>query len=128
MKALKFTLTFTGLVAPDGNDPEAHSIALTEHQLERHLDGIIRVATSQGLVTLESPATLEAYNHKTHISQAREREVEEHLQNPILIDRATAKSVIDHLQSKREESARQDLHSTVADLDKLLEQMQSATA
>lgn len=48
MNAIKFTLTFTGEIQPDGNDPEAQDIAMTRPELACQLERMVQNAISNG--------------------------------------------------------------------------------
>lgn len=62
MIPLKFKVTFSGEVAPDGNDPDAADIAMTADELKHALQHALQHVVSNGMITGESPATLEDYS------------------------------------------------------------------
>lgn len=71
MTPLKFMVTFKGEVAPDGNDPEAQDIAMTRGELDYALHQAIKHAVSNGLITGETPATLEDYSVDVYVEESK---------------------------------------------------------
>jgi len=71
MNNLHFSLTFTGTVSPNGGDVDADHIALTAGELRHNLAQAISHITGEGLVTGESPATLEDHADAIHVSTAK---------------------------------------------------------
>lgn len=74
MESLKFSLTFSGTVSPNGGDIEADSIAMTKDDLVANLEQAVSYITGNGLVTGETPATLE--DHDTFIRVENESDDE----------------------------------------------------
>jgi len=70
MQPLHFSLNFSGIVLPNGGDIEANDIAMTREDLLGNLDHAISVITGNGLVTGDTPGTLEEHSVQTYVSNA----------------------------------------------------------
>jgi hypothetical protein len=71
MKNLTFTLTFTGLISPNGGDSEANDIAMTEATLRANPEQVVKNALSNGVVTEDSPATLDGHDFTITIGEEK---------------------------------------------------------
>lgn len=68
MSQLHFSMVFSGTVSPNGNDPEANDIAMTRDDLNANLEQAIANITGNGMVTGETPATLEGHSYSVQIT------------------------------------------------------------
>lgn len=71
MSPLHFSLIFSGTVSPDGGDAEAENIALTPVELLANLEQAVNTITGNGLVTGDSPATLDEHSHCVRVTSGR---------------------------------------------------------
>ncbi|MGI1188744.1 hypothetical protein ACRCRN_32255 [Pseudomonas aeruginosa] len=71
MSPLHFSLIFSGTVSPDGGDAEAENIALTPVELLANLEQAVNTITGNGLVTGDSPATLDEHSHCVRVTSGK---------------------------------------------------------
>ena len=69
MTSLRFKVAFKGEVAPDGNDPEVGDIAMTRDELKCALHQAIQHVIRNGLITGDSPATLEDFSVDVYVEE-----------------------------------------------------------
>lgn len=69
MKNLTFTLNFTGVVIPNGGDPEANDFAMTEADLRANLEQVVKNALNNCVVTGDTPATLDGHDFTISIGE-----------------------------------------------------------
>lgn len=71
MSPLHFSLIFTGTVSPNGGDEDANGIAMTRGELNANLEQAVANITGNGLVTGDTPATLDDYSHCVRITSGK---------------------------------------------------------
>lgn len=71
MSPMHFSLIFTGTVSPNGGDEKANDIAMTRGELNAHLEQAVLNITGNGLVTGDTPATLEDHSHCVRITTGK---------------------------------------------------------
>lgn len=67
MALLHFTMTVTGTVNTDGGDSAASHLALSEAELAANLVDAVSHITGAGMVTGDSPATLDVHAHTVRV-------------------------------------------------------------
>lgn len=70
LPALGFSLTLTGTVAPDGEEPDQRDVAMTANELRHNLHAIIAWAMSEGMLTNPTPATLTEHEASVDVFEA----------------------------------------------------------
>ncbi len=71
MKNLTFTISITGVISPNGGDPEASDIAMTQADLQENLSKLFNDALRNGCFTGETPACL--VDHTVTITTGEEQ-------------------------------------------------------
>lgn len=73
LPALGFSLTLTGTVAPDGEEPDQRDVAMTASELRHNLHAIVERAMCEGLFTADTPATVESHEVYVEVFKADEQ-------------------------------------------------------
>lgn len=71
MSMLHFSVTITGAVSPNGGDEEANGFAMTAADLLGNLEHAVSSVTANGLVTGDTPATLDETDNSVRVSTSR---------------------------------------------------------
>lgn len=71
MQSIHFSMIFSGTVSPNGGDQEADAFAMTPGELAHNLEQAVCDITGKGLVTGDTPATLEDHSHMIRVTQGR---------------------------------------------------------
>lgn len=90
MTPLHFSLIFTGTVSPNGGDEEANGIAMTRGELNAHLEQAVLNITGNGLVTGDTPATLEEHSHCVRITSGKVDMMASPIMSTAHLDQATS--------------------------------------
>ena len=95
MQPLNFSLIFSGTVNPNGGDEEATGIAMQRGELYANLEQIVCDITGKGLVTGDTPATLEDHSHRVRITEGRFDMMAMPVISTAHLDQATAQELSD---------------------------------
>jgi len=93
MKPIHFSLTLSGVVQPNGGDVSANHMAMTPGEVSAHLADAVSNITGEGLITGETPATLEEHETIIFVSTSKYDMLKMPVISTAHLDQATAREL-----------------------------------